>query len=68
MDTADIMVVDEADMTLEFGFLEDVDAIAGKMKKNLQMMSFSATISVALQQFLKKYMDNPSTVHIQEQS
>ena len=68
VDTADIMVVDEADMTLEFGFLEDVDAIAGKMKKNLQMMSFSATIPVALQQFLKKYMDNPSTVHIQEQS
>ena len=61
-------IVDEADMTLEFGFLEDVDAIAGKMKKNLQMMSFSATIPVALQQFLKKYMDNPSTVHIQEQS
>lgn len=68
VDTADIMVVDEADMTLEFGFLEDVDAIAGKMKKNLQMMSFSATIPVALQQFLKKYMDNPSTVHIQGQS
>ena len=42
--------------------------VVGKMKKNLQMMSFSATIPVALQQFLKKYMDNPSTVHIQEQS
>ena len=36
VDTADIMVVDEADMTLEFGFLEDVDAIAGKMKKKIR--------------------------------
>lgn len=35
-----ILVVDEADMTLEFGFLEDVDAIAGKMGDHLQMMSF----------------------------
>lgn len=53
VDTADIFVVDEADMTLEFGFLEDVDAIAGKMKKNLQMMSFSATIPAELRLFLK---------------
>ena len=68
VDTADILVIDEADMTLEFGFLEDVDMIAGKMKKNLQMMSFSATIPVLLQQFLKKYMSNPSTIQIEEKS
>lgn len=68
VDTASILVVDEADMTLEFGFLEDVDAIAGKMRSNLQMMSFSATIPQALRPFLKKYMDNPQTVHIEEQS
>lgn len=68
VDTTDIFVVDEADMTLEFGFLEDVDAIAGKMKKNLQMMSFSATIPAELRLFLKKYMSNPQTVKIEEQS
>lgn len=68
VDTADIMVVDEADMTLEFGFLEDVDAIAGKMRKDLQMMSFSATIPQELRLFLKKYMDHPQTVQIEEQS
>lgn len=67
-DTASIMVVDEADMTLEFGFLEDVDAIAGKMNKNLQMMSFSATIPHELRLFLKKYMDRPQTIQIEEQS
>ena len=68
VDTADILVVDEADMTLEFGFLEDVDAIAGRMRKNLQMMVFSATIPQALKPFLKKYMNNPAMVNIQEQS
>lgn len=68
VDTASMLIVDEADMTLEFGFLEDVDAIAGKMRKNLQMMSFSATIPQALRPFLKKYMDNPKMIHIEEQS
>lgn len=29
--TAKTFVVDEADMTLEFGYLEDIDAVAGKM-------------------------------------
>lgn len=68
VDTADILVVDEADMTLEFGFLEDIDAVAGKMRKNLQMMVFSATIPQGLKPFLKKYLNNPVTVHIQEES
>ena len=33
--TADIMVIDEADMTFEFGYLEDIDAVASKMKEDL---------------------------------
>lgn len=68
VDTAFIMVVDEADMTLEFGFLEDVDAITGRMRKDLQMMSFSATIPQALRMFLKKYMTNPQTIQIEDKS
>lgn len=64
-DTAKIFVVDEADMTLEFGFLEDVDQIAGRMGNNLQMMSFSATIPNGLKPFLKKYMKNPETITIE---
>lgn len=59
-----ILVVDEADMTLEFGFLEDIDVVASRMDKNLQMMSFSATIPAGLKPFLKKYMTNPVTLQI----
>ncbi len=66
VDTADVFVVDEADMTLEFGFLDDVDAIAGKMKNNLQMMVFSATIPQALKPFLKKYLNHPQTIKIED--
>ncbi len=64
-DTAKIFVVDEADMTLEFGFLEDVDQIAGRMGNDLQIMSFSATIPNGLKPFLKKYMKNPETITIE---
>lgn len=59
-----ILVVDEADMTLEFGFLEDIDIVASRMDKALQMMSFSATIPEGLKPFLKKYMTNPATVQV----
>ena len=62
--TAKIFIVDEADMTLEAGFLQDIDQIAGTMDKNLQMMVFSATIPVGLKPFLKKYMKQPQHVHI----
>ena len=62
--TAKIFVIDEADMTLEAGFLEDIDQIAGTMAINLQMMVFSATIPVGLKPFLKKYMQAPQHIHI----
>jgi len=62
--TARIFVVDEADMTLEAGFLQDIDQIAATMDQNLRMMVFSATIPVGLKPFLKKYMQAPEHIHI----
>lgn len=52
-------VVDEADMTLDLGFLDQVDKIAARMPKQLQMMVFSATIPQRLNPFLRKYLNNP---------
>ncbi|OYQ68309.1 DEAD/DEAH box helicase [Aerococcus sp. 1KP-2016] len=52
-------VVDEADMTLDLGFLNVVDQIAGRMPKNLKMYVFSATLPPKLKPFLMKYMSNP---------
>lgn len=63
--TAFGFVVDEADMTLDMGFLEEVDQIAGSLPAHLQMLVFSATIPEKLKPFLKKYMENPVTEHIQ---
>ncbi|MCR2820413.1 DEAD/DEAH box helicase [Lederbergia panacisoli] len=65
--TASLLVVDEADLMLDMGFLHDVDQIAGKMPKNLQMLVFSATIPEKLKPFLKKYMENPVFEQVQPQ-
>lgn len=62
--TAFAFVVDEADMTLDMGFLEEVDQIAGRLPDHLQMLVFSATIPEKLKPFLKKYMENPVIEHI----
>ena len=62
--TAFAFVVDEADMTLDMGFLAEVDQIAGRLPEKLQMLVFSATIPEKLRPFLKKYLENPVIEHI----
>ncbi|MCB9498642.1 MAG: DEAD/DEAH box helicase [Bacillales bacterium] len=56
---ADIFVIDEADMTLDSGFLPLVDQILGKAKPQANFEVFSATIPESITPFLKKYLSNP---------
>lgn len=62
--TADMLVIDEADLMLDMGFLEDVDQVATRMPEKLKMFVFSATIPEKLKPLLKKYMENPKYIHI----
>jgi ATP-dependent RNA helicase CshB len=64
IDKARVLVVDEADMTLEYGFLDEIDAFAGRLGEDLQMMAFSATMPEQLKPFLRKYMHHPRTFQI----
>lgn len=66
IDKANLLVVDEADMTMEYGFLDDIDAFAGRLGDDLQMMAFSATMPEQLKPFIKKYMHHPLTCQISE--
>ncbi|MGM0900103.1 MAG: DEAD/DEAH box helicase [Bacillota bacterium] len=61
---AGILVIDEADLMLDMGFIQDVDQFAGRMPEKLQMLVFSATIPEKLKPFMKKYMENPKYVQI----
>ena len=63
--SAPILIIDEADLMLEMGFLEDVDQIASRMAEDLQMLIFSATIPEKLKPFLKKYMENPKYIQVE---
>ncbi|KFZ26154.1 MAG: DEAD-box ATP-dependent RNA helicase CshB [Candidatus Izimaplasma bacterium HR2] len=61
---AKTFVIDEADMSLEIGFLEDIDKLAASMDEGLQMMVFSATIPEKIRPFLRKYMNKPTEIFI----
>lgn len=64
--TAPILVVDEADLAFDMGFIEEIDGFASHMPDNLEMFVFSATIPEKLQPFLKKYMDSPVHIHMND--
>lgn len=53
--TAKTLVVDEADMAFEIGFLDDIDLVAGRLT-NPQIMVFSATIKEEIRPFISKYI------------
>ena len=55
-------VIDEADMTLDMGFLGEIDFIAQRLPQNCVLTAFSATIPVKLANFLRKYMAKPETI------
>lgn len=65
---ATTFVVDEADMTMDMGFLDTVDKIASALPKAVQILVFSATIPQKLQPFLKKYLTNPVIEQIKTQT
>lgn len=64
--TANILVVDEADLAFDMGFIEEIDGFASSMPENLEMYVFSATIPEKLQPFLKKYMEAPTHINMKD--
>jgi ATP-dependent RNA helicase CshB len=65
---AKLLIIDEADMALDIGFLPDIDAIARVMPKELQMLVFSATIPEKLKPFLRKYLKHPLEINLEDKS
>lgn len=62
--TAKTLVIDEADLAFDMGFVEDIDQFASKMPEQLEMFVFSATIPEKLKPFLNKYMESPAHIKI----
>ena len=66
VDTIQMFVVDEADMTLEYGFLEDLDVVFSRMVKHVETLCFSATFPQQLEVFVKKYLSNPKRIEVHD--
>lgn len=49
------LVLDEADMLMEMGYFEDIDAVRQLLRDDLQVMVFSATLEQGLKERLRKY-------------
>ncbi|AOV07870.1 DEAD/DEAH box helicase [Sporosarcina ureilytica] len=62
--TANMLVIDEADLAFDMGFIEDIDKFASRMPEHLEMFVFSATIPEKLKPFLNKYMESPAHIKI----
>ncbi|HHU19383.1 MAG TPA: DEAD/DEAH box helicase [Bacilli bacterium] len=64
--TARSFVVDEADLMLDLGLINEIDQILVKADPNVQILVFSATIPKRLQPFLQKYLNNPTFIEIKD--
>lgn len=64
--SATSFVIDEADLMLDFRFIDTIDELLVRSKKEVQILVFSATIPKQLKPFLNKYLAQP--VHIKIQS
>ncbi len=60
--TAKHVVIDEADMALEQGFIDTLHTLTSKVGHNAQLMVFTATLPKHLQRFVEKSMRNPKQV------
>ncbi|KRM85463.1 ATP-dependent RNA helicase [Lactobacillus hominis DSM 23910 = CRBIP 24.179] len=67
LDNVKTFVIDEADMTLDMGFLSQMNEVISKLSTT-QLAAFSATIPVKLENFLRKYMEKPEFIVIDNPS
>ena len=64
INTSSYLVIDEADMTLDMGFISSTSKIIHSVSKSTKIMFFSATINNQLENFLKKNVNNIFTISI----
>ena len=64
--TIQLLVIDEADMTLEYGFIDDLDFIFSSLIKHSKVMCFSATLKDEAKHFINKYLYNPNIIYIKD--
>ncbi|RNF39675.1 DEAD/DEAH box helicase [Planococcus salinus] len=64
LERIEFLVLDEADEMLNMGFIEQVEAIIGKIPEHRTTMLFSATLPEHIISLQKKYMTDPQYIEI----
>lgn len=62
--TANVLVIDEADMVFTPEDMTRIDQIFGQFKENIQSLVFSATITDELSRFIDKYLNKSVNVDL----
>ena len=65
-DGVSVVVLDEADRMLDMGFIDDIEWILQRVPKQRQTMLFSATLPEAIRELAQRYMRNPKSVIVSQ--
>jgi ATP-dependent RNA helicase DeaD len=60
--TVETLVLDEADIMLDMGFKDEIDALLEQLPPDRQIWLFSATVKAGISQIMKKHMRNTVSV------
>jgi len=59
-----MVILDEADLMLDMGFINDVKEIISYLPKERQSLFFSATVSANINGLIKSFVTNPITISV----
>ncbi|WP_223033869.1 DEAD/DEAH box helicase [Hanstruepera marina] len=68
LDQVEILVLDEADLMLDMGFIDDVRTIETLCPKNKQILLFSATMPFKVEQLANSILKSPKRIEISSTS